>query len=113
MTDYGIPDNILFGNACITDIQCYNNFRWQKAKFGDHTYVQKMKGKRPVGATHAGKRPKTAPQSFQDRWKTEKVRKCFIGILKYTLLMKHKKCKQLQLYITSLSDIQNSTLKVI
>lgn len=32
-----------------------------------------MKGKRPVGATHAGKRPKTAPQTFQERWKTEKV----------------------------------------
>eukprot|EP00105_Crassostrea_gigas_P007572 XP_011421859.1 PREDICTED: uncharacterized protein LOC105324435 isoform X8 [Crassostrea gigas] len=46
--------------------------KWLKAKFGDHTYVQKMKGKRPVGATHAGKRPKTAPQSFQDRWKMEK-----------------------------------------
>lgn len=69
-----------------------------------------MKGKRPVGATHAGKRPKTAPQSFQDRWKTEKVSKCFLGILEYTL-----KCKQLQLNTTSISDkcIQNSTLKVI
>lgn len=72
-----------------------------------------MKGKRPVGATHAGKRPKTAPQSFQDRWKTEKVSKCFFGILEYTLLTKYKKCKWLQLYITSISDIQNSTLKVI
>ena len=47
--------------------------RWQKAKFGDHTYVKKMKGKRPVGATHAGKRPKTAPHTFQERWKSEKV----------------------------------------
>lgn len=56
-----------------------------------------MKGKRPVGATHAGKRPKTAPQSFQDRWKMEKVSKCFFGILEYTLLTKYKKCKWLQL----------------
>lgn len=106
-------NNILFGNTCITYIQCYFSFRWLKAKFGDHSYVQKMKGKRPVGATHAGKRPKTAPQSFQDRWKTEKVSKCFFGILEYTLLTKYKKCKRLQLYITSISDIQNSTLKVI
>ncbi|XP_061169939.1 uncharacterized protein LOC133179172 [Saccostrea echinata] len=46
--------------------------KWQKSKFGDHTYVKKMKGKRPVGATHAGKRPKTAPVSVQERWKIEK-----------------------------------------
>lgn len=48
--------------------------RWQKTQFGGHTYVKKMpKGKRPVGATHAGNRPKTAPVTAREKWKTDKV----------------------------------------
>jgi len=34
-----------------------------------------ISGKRPVGATHGGSRPRTAPASTKDRWKTERV--CF------------------------------------
>ncbi|CAC5422787.1 unnamed protein product [Mytilus coruscus] len=48
-------------------------YKWQKTQFGGHTYVKKMpKGKRPVGATHAGNRPKTAPVTAREKWKTEK-----------------------------------------
>ncbi|XP_076116989.1 uncharacterized protein LOC143084815 isoform X2 [Mytilus galloprovincialis] len=48
-------------------------YKWQKTQFGGHTYVKKMpKGKRPVGATHAGNRPKTAPVTAREKWKTDK-----------------------------------------
>ena len=48
-----------------------SRYKWHKTQFGGHTYIKKMaKGKRPVGATHAGNRPKTAPAT--SRWQSEK-----------------------------------------
>ncbi|XP_021364043.1 uncharacterized protein LOC110457203 isoform X3 [Mizuhopecten yessoensis] len=48
-------------------------YKWQATRFGGHTYVKNLaKSKRPVGATHAGKRPRTAPVTARERWKTEK-----------------------------------------
>ncbi|XP_060065291.1 uncharacterized protein LOC132545613 [Ylistrum balloti] len=48
-------------------------YKWQTTRFGGHTYVKNLaKSKRPVGATHAGKRPRTAPVTARERWKTEK-----------------------------------------
>ncbi|CAH1778109.1 unnamed protein product [Owenia fusiformis] len=51
-------------------------YKWKETSFGHHTYVKEMKKQpstlRTAGATHAGKRPKTAPVSVRDKWKTEK-----------------------------------------
>ncbi|XP_069129454.1 uncharacterized protein [Argopecten irradians] len=48
-------------------------YKWQATRFGGHTYVKNLaKSKRPVGATHAGKRPRTAPVTARERWKTDK-----------------------------------------
>lgn len=55
-------------------------FRWKNKQFGEHTFVKRMaRGRRPVGATHAGSRPKTAPVTAREKWKTDKVRKPIIA----------------------------------
>jgi hypothetical protein len=53
--------------------------RWGKTKFGGFTYLKKHPHQkaavsyRSAGSTSAGKRPKTAPASARDKWKTQKV----------------------------------------
>ncbi|KAK3100562.1 hypothetical protein FSP39_021820 [Pinctada imbricata] len=48
------------------------SLKWQRQKFGEHSFVKKLyPGKRPVGATHAGNRPKTAPMTVREKWKIE------------------------------------------
>jgi hypothetical protein len=48
--------------------------RWQDTGFGSHTYIRKL-GKQRVRsavASSAGSRPKTAPMSTKEKWKTDK-----------------------------------------
>ncbi|XP_074651912.1 uncharacterized protein LOC141906491 isoform X2 [Tubulanus polymorphus] len=52
-------------------------YKWTETGFGSHTYVKKLSKKssprtRAVGSTSAGGRPKTAPTTTQEKWKTEK-----------------------------------------
>ncbi|XP_076467778.1 uncharacterized protein LOC143298738 isoform X2 [Babylonia areolata] len=52
-------------------------YKWSKTKFGGYTYLKKHLQKpvslRSAGSTSAGKRPKTAPVSIRDKWKTDKA----------------------------------------
>ncbi|XP_059149561.1 uncharacterized protein LOC131936546 [Physella acuta] len=49
-------------------------YKWSKTKFGCHTYLKKWykPNQRTSGTTSAGKRPKTAPITTQEKWKTQK-----------------------------------------
>ncbi|GFS11311.1 structure-specific endonuclease subunit SLX4 [Elysia marginata] len=49
-------------------------YKWSKTKFGGHTYLKKWNrpNLRSAGSTSGKKRPKTAPSTIKERWKTEK-----------------------------------------
>ncbi|RUS76824.1 hypothetical protein EGW08_015410, partial [Elysia chlorotica] len=49
-------------------------YKWSKTKFGGHTYLKKWNrpNLRSAGSTTGRKRPKTAPSTVKERWKTEK-----------------------------------------
>ncbi|KAL3879989.1 hypothetical protein ACJMK2_032261 [Sinanodonta woodiana] len=48
-------------------------YKWTKTRFGGHTYVKNLKPSlRTAGATTVGRRPKTAPVDYKQKWKTEK-----------------------------------------
>ncbi|KAL8611905.1 hypothetical protein ACOMHN_061986 [Nucella lapillus] len=53
-------------------------YKWGKTKFGGYTYLKKhlqrpASSLRTAGSTSAGQRPKTAPVSVRDKWKTDKA----------------------------------------
>ncbi|GFN95828.1 structure-specific endonuclease subunit slx4, partial [Plakobranchus ocellatus] len=52
-------------------------YKWSKTKFGGHTYLKKWyrPNLRSAGSSAGRKRPKTAPSTTKERWKTEKVKK--------------------------------------
>ncbi|GFN84971.1 structure-specific endonuclease subunit slx4 [Plakobranchus ocellatus] len=49
-------------------------YKWSKTKFGGHTYLKKWyrPNLRSAGSSAGHKRPKTAPSTTKERWKTEK-----------------------------------------
>ncbi|XP_035828438.1 uncharacterized protein LOC101855375 [Aplysia californica] len=49
-------------------------YKWSKTKFGGHTYLKKWyrPNLRSAGSTSGGKRPKTAPITAKEKWKTQK-----------------------------------------